>query len=86
MPRISEFYGIVIEMYWSDHNPPHFHASYAEHEAEIEIRTLGIIGGSLPAKARALVIEWAAMHQQELVERWEDARNHDPLEKIEPLL
>lgn len=41
MPRISEFYGIVIEMYWSDHNPPHFHAKYAEHRAEIDIRTLG---------------------------------------------
>ena len=58
MPRISEFYGIVIEMYWSDHNPPHFHAKYAEHRAEIDIRTLVIFEGWLPAKARSLVSEW----------------------------
>ena len=66
MPRISEFYGIIIEMYWSDHNPPHFHAKYGEHQAEIDIRTLGIMHGRLPAKAMALVIEWATIHQSEL--------------------
>ena len=54
MPRISEFYGIVIEMYWSDHNPPHFHAKYAEHRAEIDIQSLGVLRGRLPAKAMAL--------------------------------
>ncbi len=86
MPRISEFYGIIIEMYWSDHNPPHFHAKYGEHRAEIEIRTLGIIKGRLPAKATALVVEWGSLHQEELLERWERARGHEPLEKIEPLL
>jgi len=86
MPRISEFYGIIIEMYWSDHNPPHFHAKYGEYRSEIEIRTLGILRGRLPAKATALVIEWAALHQAELLAQWERARNHEPLEKIEPLL
>jgi hypothetical protein len=85
MPRISEFYGIVIEMYWSDHNPPHFHAKYAEHRAEIDIRTLGISEGWLPAKARSLVTEWAALHQDELLALWQRARNHQPLDKIEPL-
>jgi Domain of unknown function (DUF4160) len=33
VPRLSEFYGIVIYMYWGDHSPPHFHAIYGEHEA-----------------------------------------------------
>lgn len=65
MPRISEFYGIVIEMYWSDHNPPHFHAKYAEHRAEIDIRTLGTLEGWLPTKARSFVTEWASLHQDE---------------------
>jgi hypothetical protein len=83
MPRISEFYGIIIEMYWSDHNPPHFHAKYGEHRAEIEIRTLGILKGRLPAKATGLVVEWTSLHQ---VERWERARQHQSLEKIDPLL
>ena len=86
MPRISEFYGIIIEMYWSDHNPPHFHAKYGEYRTEIEIRNLGVLRGKLPAKATALVIEWAALHQDELLAQWERARNHQPLEKIEPLL
>jgi hypothetical protein len=85
MPRISEFYGIIIEMYWSDHNPPHFHAKYAEHRAEIDIRTLGVLRGRLPAKAIGLVTEWAALHQDELLTQWERARNHQSLEKIEPL-
>ncbi len=57
MPRISEFYGIIIEMYWSDHNPPHFHAKYGEHRAEIDIRTLNVLRGRLPTKAIGLVDE-----------------------------
>ncbi|MEX2093062.1 MAG: DUF4160 domain-containing protein [Pirellulales bacterium] len=73
-------------MYWSDHNPPHFHAKYGEHRAEFDIRSLGILKGRLPAKAMALVVEWSALHQEELLQRWEQAREHQPLEKIEPLL
>ncbi len=86
MPRISEFYGIIIEMYWSDHNPPHFHAKYGEYRIEIDIRTLGTLRGSLPPKAMALVVEWATLHQHELLEQWNRARNHEALEKIKPLL
>jgi predicted ribonuclease YlaK len=85
MPRISEFYGIIIEMYWSDHNPPHFHAKYAEHKAEIEIRTLNVLRGRLPNKATSLVNEWANLHREELLTQWQRARNHEPLEKIQPL-
>ena len=43
MPTISVFYGIVIQMFWRDHAPPHFHALYAEHEALIDLRDLGVI-------------------------------------------
>lgn len=86
MPRLSEFYGIIIEMYWSDHNPPHFHAKYGDHKVEIDIQTLAILQGRLPPKATSLVLEWATLHQAELMERWASARNHEPLEKIEPLL
>jgi hypothetical protein len=85
MPRISEFYGIIVEMYWSDYNPPHFHAKYGEHRSEIDIRTLGNLRGRLPAKATALVAEWATLHQHELLMQWERARKHQPLEKIAPL-
>jgi hypothetical protein len=65
--------------------PAHFHAKYAEHRTEINIRTLGLLRGLLPAKAMGLVTEWATLHQEELLDRWEQARMHQALERIEPL-
>ena len=59
MPTISRFYGILIQMYFGDHVPPHFHALYAEFEALIDIQTLDVIRGELPNRAMALVMEWA---------------------------
>jgi hypothetical protein len=56
MPTISEFFGIVIRMYWDDHPPPHFHALYGEHEAQYAITTLDVINGVLPRRAHALVV------------------------------
>jgi hypothetical protein len=66
MPEVSRFYGIVVKIFHDDHNPPHFHAEYGEHEALVNINTLAILGGSLPARALGLVAEWASLHQQEL--------------------
>jgi hypothetical protein len=57
MPTLSMFYGIVIQMFWQEHPPPHFHALYAEHEALIDIQTLEVIKGSLPRRALALVLQ-----------------------------
>jgi len=85
MPRISQFYGIAVYMYYRDHAPPHFHAIYAEHEAEIEIATASILDGSLPQNARNLVTEWVLAHQRELQHDWDLARVGQPLEPIEPL-
>ena len=85
MPRISEFFGIIIAMYFNDHPPPHFHAVYAEHEALIAIGTLEVIKGSLPRRALALVLEWAALHRKELRENWENAREGKAVARIEPL-
>ena len=85
MPTISSFYGILIQLFWHDHAPPHFHALYAEHEALIDIRTLSVIEGELPRRALALVLEWAQQHQAELQEDWDlCARNQMP-RKIAPL-
>jgi len=58
MPEICRFYGIVIKMYFDDHNPPHFHAEYAEHEALIDVNTLSVFSGRLPPRALGLVTEW----------------------------
>ena len=85
MPRICAFYGIVIWMYFSDHDPPHFHAKYGEHEAIIEISTWRVLRGSLPARALRLVEEWAAGHAADLLDDWERARTGKPLAPIPPL-
>lgn len=84
MPVISRFLGIVIMMYWNDHNPPHFHAKYGEFEAIISIEE-GIIDGNLPKRALKLVLEWLRLHEKELMENWKRAQIGEPLKPIEPL-
>jgi Domain of unknown function (DUF4160) len=89
VPRISAFYGIVIWMYHDERHHrgrPHFHATYADDEATIDIETLSLIAGALPTRARRLVFEWASTHRAELRANWERARRHEPLQRIEPLL
>ena len=85
MPEISRFYGIIIRMFFDDHNPPHFHALYGEDEAWISINTLGVFQGSLPSRALGLVIEWASLHQDELRQNWQLMREEQKPEKIAPL-
>ena len=85
MPTISVFYGIVISMYFKEHAPPHFHAKYAEHEAAFTIKTLEMLRGKLPARARSLVLEWADLYRKELLANWEKARNSLPLDSVPPL-
>ena len=55
MPTISVFYGILIQMFWQEHAPPHFHALYGEFEALIDIRTFEVRRGFLPRRALLLV-------------------------------
>lgn len=85
MPEISRFYGIIIRMYYNDHNPPHFHVIYQEKEALIDIKTLEILEGQLPNRAKSLAIEWAIEHRDELMMNWQKARSNEALERIEPL-
>lgn len=85
MPRISSFFGIVIEMYYGDHPPPHFHARYGDETAKIEIATGNVIAGSLSTRAQRLVREWVEQHRDELEVNWNRAVNHDKPEPIEPL-
>lgn len=85
MPRISEFYGIFIYMYFSDHAPPHFHAIYAQHEAEIAIATGETLKGYLPKRALRLVQEWAEHYRAELMVNWKRARAHKDLTWIPAL-
>lgn len=85
MPEICRFYGIVIRMFFNEHDPPHFHAAYGGNEALIEINTLAVFAGRLPPRALGLVTEWAAMHREELLSLWKNAKEMRVLHKIEPL-
>ena len=71
MPEITRFYGIIIKLFFGDHPPPHFHAVYGEYIALIDINSLNVIEGDLPARASKLVIEWAEKYQSELKTIWE---------------
>lgn len=71
MPEITRFYGIIIKLFFGDHPPPHFHAVYGEYIALIDINSLNVIEGDLPARAIKLVIEWAEKYQSELKAIWE---------------
>ncbi len=72
-------------MFFNDHEPPHFHATYGEFEALVEIDTLGVYRGGLPRRALALVLEWAALHREELRQDWQLARSGRPVQRIAPL-
>lgn len=85
MPEISRFFGIVIRMFYNDHIPAHFPAEYGESEALIEIDSLDVYRGALPQRARALVLEWAAMHRAELRENWRLAQAGERPHAIAPL-
>lgn len=85
MPEICRFYGIIIAMFFDDHNPPHFHARYGKDKATVEINSLRVLEGRIPPRALGLVMEWASQHQNELLQNWELAKNNQPPENIAPL-
>lgn len=85
MPEICRFYGIIIFMNYSDHNPPHFHARYQEQEVMVEINT-GIVEGKMPKRALQMLFEWAEKYKAELLRDWELAKERKQLDKIPPLM
>lgn len=85
MPTISMFYGILIQMFFNDHAPPHFHALYAEFEVSINIKTLAVIRGKMPQRALVLILEWASIHRDQLLKDWALCRKNQPPKKIPPL-
>ena len=85
MPEISRFYGIIVSMFYDDHNPPHFHARYGEYKIVMDVNSLRILEGSFPPRALGLIIEWAALHKAKLLNDWELVVQNLPPQKIEPL-
>ncbi len=86
MPEISRFLGIVIKMFFDDHNPPHFHAVYGNYEATFAIATLELIEGNLPPRVQGLIIEWASLNQGNLEENWTLVKTKQTFKKIKPLV
>lgn len=86
MPRLSQFYGIAIYMYYRHHAPPHFHAIYGEYEATFEIATGTVLAGQLPRRARALVEDWLTAHRTEVQQNWDRAVASQPLVPVPPLV
>lgn len=85
MPQISVFFGIIIRMYYDEHNPPHLHAEFQGNKAVLDF--LGnVTKGDLRSRtALRLVREWIDRHVAELNEDWELARSGRTLKEIEPL-
>ena len=84
MPEICRFLGIVVYMLYDDHRPPHFHAEYGEYKVSVEINT-GIVEGRFPRRALKALMEWYELHKDELLEDWQLAEQHEPLNRISPL-
>lgn len=83
MPILSNFYGILIKMYFqqAEHNPPHIHAIYGEYMGAIDIQTGELLEGDLPNRALKLVQEWLQVYRQEILDIW----NTQQFKKIPPL-
>lgn len=84
MPTISMFYGILVRMYYDDHNPPHFHAFYNKYKAIFNLDG-ELIEGSMPSKQLKLIGAWSVIHKEELLANWELAKNGETLFNITPL-
>ncbi len=85
MPEIARFYGLIIKMFYRDHLPPHFHVEYGEFEGIFDIKTMEMLEGELPARAKLLAIEWAILHRKELEENWERRNKGETIKRIDPL-
>jgi hypothetical protein len=84
MPEICRFYGIIIKMFYNEHNPPHIHVEYQDFKAIITINE-GIIEGKMPKTALKLIFEWMELHKDDLLKNWEKIESKKPLDSIEPL-
>lgn len=85
MPTISMFYGILIRMFYDDHNPPHIHVLYNEYESVYNFEGEQIDGENLPSKQHKLVQAWIEIHKDELIANWKLAKYGEQMFKIEPL-
>jgi len=84
MPIISRFFGIIVFMFWREHQPPHFHAKYGDDEVIVEIQT-GKVTGNISPRVLNMVQEWRELRKDELIADWKLAEENKPLKRIKPL-
>ena len=84
MPEICRFFGIIVSLYWRDHNPPHIHFTYGGYECSISV-TERIVDGKVRSKVITKVNEWMDLHESEILSLWEKAQKGEKLFHIEPL-
>jgi len=85
MPTISVFFGIIIRMFYRDHNPPHFHAEHQGQNATFDFNGNLLEGEIDSGTAKYLIRKWARLHKTELDKNWEHMRQQKPFTRIEPL-
>ncbi len=87
MPEISRFYGIIITMYYEygRHQHPHFHARHGRYKASFTISPPALLAGAMPRRQQNLILAWAELHQEELLENWERIKREQVLKKIHGL-
>ena len=85
MPVISAFFGLIIRIYYSDHNPPHFHAQYGDDQVIIEIRSGKVLKGKVPARLQFFLELWRRKNTTEIMEAWDCAQNLQVPKKVKPL-
>jgi hypothetical protein len=85
VPIISAFFGIVIRMYYKEHEPAHFHAEYQGQHGKFDFDGRLVAGNVQSGTALRLIAEWAGLHRQDLESNWEKMKAGRPLEHIRPL-
>jgi hypothetical protein len=85
MPYVSLFFGIIIRMFYSEHNPPHFHAEYQGSEGIFDFEGNMIKGNINSNTVLKLIFEWANLHRVELEDNWINITKKTSINRIEPL-
>jgi len=85
MPHISMFFGIIIRMFYNDHNPPHFHADYQGQRGIFSFDGEMLKGKIHSPTAKRLIKQWCLLHQHELEKNWQSMAENKSFNKIPPL-
>jgi hypothetical protein len=85
MPIISVFFGIVVRMFYREHEPAHFHVEYQSQRATFNFDGEVLAGELRSSTARRLIRDWALQHRAELEANWQRMKAGEPMDRIPPL-